>query len=94
MVTTVRLPEGLRARADVVSQALGISINALIAVALADYINVRSNAPQEAVKPPGSPARSIGDLAPGLALSGAPKAVQVSDLLRQKRQAAAKKRKR
>ena len=38
MVTTVRLPEGLKAHADLVAAELGISLNALIAVALKSYL--------------------------------------------------------
>ena len=40
--TTLRLPEPLKAEADALAVALGISLNALMAVALRDYIDVRA----------------------------------------------------
>ena len=37
----MRLPEGLRARADVLSRELDISLNSLVVVALHDYLRER-----------------------------------------------------
>lgn len=39
--TTVRLPPELKSEADAFAESLGISLNALMAVALRDYINAR-----------------------------------------------------
>lgn len=41
MGTTTRLPAALKAEADVYAAELGISLNALLAVALRDYLDVR-----------------------------------------------------
>lgn len=40
--TTVRLPELLKAEADAFAASLGISLNALMAVALRDYLDGRT----------------------------------------------------
>ena len=42
MAFTTRLPEALQAEADAYASSLGISLNALVAIALRDYLNARS----------------------------------------------------
>lgn len=61
MATTARLPADLKAEADAYAAGLGISLNALLAVALRDYLDARKRAP---APPP--------ELAPP-ALAGAPR---------------------
>lgn len=39
VTTTVRLPEGLKAEAEALASSLGISMTALMAVALRDYLD-------------------------------------------------------
>lgn len=46
MATTLRLPIELKARADAYAASLGISINALCAVALRDYLDARAGGRQ------------------------------------------------
>lgn len=41
MAITARLPEALKAEADAYAAGLGISLNALLAVALRDYLDAR-----------------------------------------------------
>ena len=48
MVSTVRLPEGLEREAKIYAEALGISLNALLAVSLRDYLDRRPAAPRPA----------------------------------------------
>lgn len=43
MVTTVRLPDLLKTRASAYADELGISLNALVAVALKDYLDSRAS---------------------------------------------------
>lgn len=43
--TTLRLPDELRAEADAYAARLGLSLNALCAVALADYLHARRAVP-------------------------------------------------
>lgn len=50
MATTTRLPEGLKIEADAYAARLGISLNALLAVALRDYLDARRAVPQ--ARPP------------------------------------------
>lgn len=45
MATSIRLPDDLKARASAHADRLGISLNALIAVALADYLDLRTTRP-------------------------------------------------
>lgn len=56
--TTVRLPEPLKAEADALAASLGISLNALMAVALRDYLD------RPVTRPSGGPlpSRGGGDL--------------------------------
>lgn len=49
--TTLRLPESLRADADAYAASLGISLNALCAVALRDYLHARTGAPASPAAP-------------------------------------------
>jgi hypothetical protein len=42
-VTTIRIPTLIRERASAYADALGISLNALIAVALKDYLDARQH---------------------------------------------------
>ncbi len=42
MAFTTRLPEVLQSEADAYASSLGISLNALVAIALRDYLNARS----------------------------------------------------
>lgn len=52
--TAIRFPEALKAEAKAYADALGISVNALCAMALRDYLDARKH-PQRAPAPP-SPA--------------------------------------
>ena len=60
--TTIRLPDALKTQATAYADGLGISLNALIAVALQDYFLLRCRADQ----PPntGDPPPLPGDLPP------------------------------
>jgi hypothetical protein len=49
--TTTRLPDALKLEGDAYAQRLGISLNALIAVALRDYLDQRSGKVSPAVSP-------------------------------------------
>lgn len=52
--TTLRLPSALKAEADAYAASLGISLNALCAVALRDYLDARAKggqAPKTAARP-------------------------------------------
>lgn len=49
MAITIRLPEGLQSEADAYAKSIGISLNALVAVSLRDYLSLR--APGRAVNP-------------------------------------------
>lgn len=51
MATTARLPEALKLEADAYARGLGISLNALLAVALRDYLDAR--------KPGSTPVRPV-----------------------------------
>ncbi len=52
IAVTMRLPEGLKAEADAYAEGLGISLNALLAVSLREYLNgQRSSATQPSVAP-------------------------------------------
>lgn len=64
MATTLRLPTELKTEADAFAARLGISLNALAAVALRDYLDGRrhrrtpsSAAPSASVAPPASTLR-------------------------------------
>ena len=46
--TTLRLPAALKAEADAYAASLGLSLNALCAVALRDYLDARSRGGQPA----------------------------------------------
>lgn len=50
---TARLPAGLKSESDVYAASLGISLNALIAVALREYLDARAypKTPPEALEP-------------------------------------------
>lgn len=53
MATTARFPDDLKAEADAYAQRLGVSLNALLAVALRDYLDARKPGAQSArVAPP------------------------------------------
>lgn len=58
MASTFRLPESLKAQAQAYADQLGISLNALMAVALRDYLDSRSQQPraQAQAQAPASPA--------------------------------------
>ena len=57
MATTARFPDDLKAEADAYAQRLGVSLNALLAVALRDYLDARKPGTQSArVAPPAAPA--------------------------------------
>ncbi len=66
MPFTTRLPEGLEADAKRLAADLGISLNALLAVALADYLRFRPT-----MQPSGAPSGSPPP-APDLAAPPAP----------------------
>jgi hypothetical protein len=53
LATTTRLPESLKHEADAYARSLGISLNALLAIALRDYLDARRPAEQ----PPAPPTR-------------------------------------
>lgn len=57
MAMTLRLPSELKAEADALAARLGISVNALVAVALRDYLDGRRTARpfEPAVEPPAAP---------------------------------------
>ena len=57
--TTVRLPELLKLEAETYAQRLGISVNALLSVALRDYLDSRKGGPPVA-QPAASAAVSVG----------------------------------
>jgi len=52
MATTTRLPDELKAEAERYAQGLGISLNALMAVALRDYLDRRSFLQAKAAQTP------------------------------------------
>lgn len=95
MSTTLRLSDDLQVRAAGLARSLGISLNALVAVALADYLDARSAAaasvstlPRNAVEPPKGSA--VGVVSPAVPestgeLPGAP-------VNREQRRAAAKRK--
>jgi hypothetical protein len=57
MGTTVRFPEPLKAEAELYAGAVGISLNALVAVALRDYLDARKrDAPAVGTGSRGEPA--------------------------------------
>ncbi|OYY63392.1 MAG: hypothetical protein B7Y51_06210 [Burkholderiales bacterium 28-67-8] len=56
MATTARFPDELKAEADAYAQRLGVSLNALLAIALRDYLDARSS--------PGQAARTAHKTAP------------------------------
>lgn len=57
MATTARIPEPLKGEAEAYARALGISLNALLAVALRDYLDARAMAQGRAIAPPSVPTR-------------------------------------
>lgn len=61
---SVRLPLPLQAEADAYAESLGISFNALVAVALRDYLDAR---PSRSVREPVQPGRSEGATAGAIA---------------------------
>jgi len=58
MAFTARLPDALKAEADAYAASLGMSLNALLAVALRDYLDSRSGVPQKPAEPAPGPAAS------------------------------------
>ncbi|KAA0068957.1 SEC-C metal-binding domain-containing protein [Rhodanobacter sp. T12-5] len=65
--TTLRLPDGLKADAEAYAVALGISLNALCAVALRDYLDARSRSealPVVNLSPAEVRQKYVQDLAP------------------------------
>lgn len=54
-ITTLRLPDPLKARATEYADQLGISLNALLAVALKDYLDAREGRAGAGAKRPASP---------------------------------------
>ena len=74
MAFTARLSEGLEREAKLYAESLGISLNALLAVSLRDYLDRRPSAPQAleaAVAPLEGQAAPLPPLAPS-APSSAP----------------------
>ena len=63
MAFTARLPDGLGQEAKLLAEDLGISLNALLAVSLRDYVDARRRVPL-AVEPVPVPAPSRGVLPP------------------------------
>ena len=51
MVTTIRLSDALRTRASAYAEGMGLSLNALIAVALAEYLNAQPAMPDHPATP-------------------------------------------
>lgn len=80
MATTARLPDDLKDEAAAYAASLGISLNALMAVALRDYLDGRRRpAPEGVGLPAVAPAVAPGQLEPRpaqAARSGKPQAVQ------------------
>jgi hypothetical protein len=62
--TTVRLPPELKSEADAFAVSLGISLNALMAVALRDYIDARSRTRRFAMPLPDSEPAPVACVAP------------------------------
>jgi len=81
MATTARLPEGLKLEAEAYAKGLGVSLNALLAVALRDYLDARRGLGARPAEPAAA-AVSAEALAPavphGLAALVRPGAVRVS----------------
>jgi hypothetical protein len=50
MAMTMRLSDGLKQEAETYANGIGISLNALISVALRDYLDSRSSEPRKAVQ--------------------------------------------
>lgn len=76
MALTVRLPEGLQRDANAYAESVGISLNALIAVALRDYLfGVRTapGAPRVTGQAEGQP---VSEPAPARELDAPPAAVE------------------
>ena len=79
MVSTVRLPEGLEREAKSYAEGLGISLNALLAVSLRDYLDRRPAAPRPAEASVGLPvvldvqAPAVRPLKPSASVWRAPK---------------------
>jgi hypothetical protein len=81
---TARLPAGLKSESEAYAASLGVSLNALIAVALRDYLDARKRPlrPLEAPFQPLAEASSIPVLpSPPLALSSSPGAVDAQPVL-------------
>ena len=51
MAFTARLPEVLEREAKLYAEGVGLSLNALLAVSLRDYLDGRRSAPRAAVEP-------------------------------------------
>jgi hypothetical protein len=72
MATTARLPDDLKGEAAAYAASLGISLNALMAVALRDYLDARKRPALEGVGlAPVAPSPAPGQLEP--AASGRPR---------------------
>lgn len=67
--TTVRLPDELKAESEAYASSLGISLNALMAVALRDYLDSRSKSP---VVTPSSGPSSLPEKPVSLLRAGGP----------------------
>jgi hypothetical protein len=72
--TSVRLPDALKADATGYADGLGISLNALIAVALRDYLDARTARPGRSVPSPAVPPVDALRLEAGAPAPGAPAA--------------------
>lgn len=82
MATTARLPEALKQEAETYARGLGVSLNALLSVALRDYLDARrglavvpAQAPQQALAVPPLAALPAG--VAGLVAMAAPSVVRV-----------------
>jgi hypothetical protein len=71
MAMTLRLPDELKTEADAYAQKLGISVSALVAVALRDYLDGRTT-PRSAPPSPEPPAPAEPALTPGPKTESAP----------------------
>ena len=74
MALTIRLSEDLQTRSVALAKSLGIPLNSLIAVALADYLAARSRAAASVLTPP----NNAVELAKSLAVGDVPPAVPES----------------
>lgn len=74
--TTLRFPDPLKAEATAYADTLGVSLNALCAIALRDYLDARKGKPATLRESVGSPAKPRASTSPAPAR---PPAASVAD---------------